>query len=123
MGFKSPLVGDLADFQEYKTVMLVSAELCNRVVDLFQIFLPILIIRIDVEGIDQGCTGLLETYDVHLALAEPLQHAAEIVLGRGPVGRRGLTGSDLQRGAIGGKGLFEPRRAGLAFADGIEHRC
>ena len=45
---------------------------------------------------------------------------AQIVLGHGPVERHALAGPFLQRLAIGGDGLFEPRRPALALARGLD---
>ena len=45
------------------------------------------------------------------------QRDAEVVLGHGPVGGHVGARVDLQRRAMGGDGLFEPRRAALALAE------
>ena len=51
------------------------------------------------------------------------KRSAEIVLGRGPVERHALARSFLQRLAIGGDGLLQPRRAALALPEDLQAQC
>ena len=52
-----------------------------------------------------------------------IERVAEIVLGRRPVERHALAGPFLQRRAIGGDRLLQPRRAALALAEGSRAHC
>ncbi len=53
-------------------------------------------------------------------MAEGFQRGAEVVLGHGPGQRHTVAGAFQQGVAIGGDGLFQPRRAGFALAEGFE---
>ncbi len=59
--------------------------------------------------------GLFQFPGSALALPEPEEHNAQVVLGHGPVARDALARFFLQRLAISNDGLFQPCRSALAL--------
>jgi hypothetical protein len=68
----------------------------------------------------KGGDGLFEPRRPALPPAERCERSAEVVLGRGPIGRQARAGPFLQRFAKGGDALFEPRRPALPLAERCE---
>jgi len=79
-----------------------------------------LIAGMDIERHAAGGNRLCQSRCIALALAQGQECKAEVVLGRGPLGRHREAGLNLERRAESGHSLCQARLAAFALAQGLQ---